>query len=191
MEPQTERKALGQVIRALRELEGLSREELGGKADLGVDMIAKIEQGAKAPSAGALKRIASALGLDPIDLSNRGLLWAAMKDSPESSTALLRNVATGADAFAFPALELARGMAPAAARAIKAAPLPASLIAGAAGAAGVAGLAYLKDKTSKSEIKAALRKRLEERMEQAPTEEDLARLAIAIETVTPETPPIE
>lgn len=183
-----ERKALGDVIRALRQLEGLSREELGERAELGVDMIAKVEQGAKAPSASALKRLAAALGLDPIELSNRGLVWATMKDSPEASTALLRTVAT-AGMKAFPAMSRAKGGTPAS---VAAAAAAAALVGGAAG------YKYMRDQNqkSKSEIEEALRKRLkrlEERLDQASPEdlENLENLAIAFEAAMPEKPAAE
>lgn len=177
MEPQTERKALGQVIRALRELEGLSRDELGDRAKLGVDMIAKVEQGAKAPSANALNRLAAALGLDPIDLSNRGLLWAALRDSPEASTALLRSVATGASA-ALPAFRVAKSVGPAAAVSV-------------VGVAGAAGLAFLSEKKSRRQIEEALRERLEELLAQASTQEDLAIVALALEAKISDRPSAE
>lgn len=186
MEPRTERQALGQVIRALRELEGLTRQELATRAELGEVMIAKVEQGAKTPSAAALRRIASALGLEAIELSNRGLLWAALKDSPEASTALLRSVATGAARLA--AMHGGRGARVA---------LPAAKlgIAGGLGAAaamaGIAGVSYLEDKQTRGEIENALRERLEQRLAEASTPEALVSLAIALEEPGPELPGVE
>ncbi|OLT20778.1 hypothetical protein BJF81_15935 [Ornithinimicrobium sp. CNJ-824] len=181
MEPRTERQALGQVIRALRELEGLTRQELATRAELGEVMIAKVEQGAKTPSAAALRRIASALGLEAIELSNRGLLWAALQDSPEASTALLRSVATGAARLA--AMHGNRG----ARVALPAAGLGVAGGLGAAAAtAGIAGFAYLEDKQTRGEIENALRERLEQRLAEASTPEALVSLAIALEEPTPE-----
>ena len=166
VEPSTERKALGQVIRALRELDGLSRDQLAHKALLGVDMVSKIEQGRKTPSAAALNRLAAALGLGAIDLSNRALLWAALRESPQASAGLLRLVATGSSSVS-PAAILARSVTPVA--------------AGAAMGAAAAGLSYFADKRSRGEIEDALRELLERRLEQASTEQDLADLAIALE----------
>lgn len=184
MEPRTERQALGQVIRALRELEGFSRQQLATRAELGEVMIAKVEQGAKTPSAAALRRIASALGLEAIELSNRGLLWAALKDSPESSTALLRSVATGAARLATTHGIRGTRIAVPAAAGLGVASLPVvGLGAAAAGAAmaGIAGVAYLEDKKTRGEIEDALRKRLEERLAEASTPEALVSLAVALE----------
>jgi transcriptional regulator with XRE-family HTH domain len=179
MEPKAERKGLGQVIRALRELEGMSRDDLAERSKLGVDMIAKVEQGAKSPSAGALNRIAEALGVDPVELSNRGLAWAKMLDSPDASNALLRAISTSSG-VAYSALRAGRVAVPRGAAA-----LPAGLAIGAAGAAGAAGFAYLADKKVRKDAEDALRKLLEQRLKDASTPEDLAQLAEALETPLP------
>lgn len=180
MEPKAERKGLGQVIRALRELEGMSRDDLAARSDLGVDMIAKVEQGAKSPSAAALNRIAQALGVDAVELSNRGLAWASLLDSPQASTALLRAVST-TPGVAYSVLRGGRAAIPAVARG---AVLPAGL---AIGAAGAAGLAYFADKKMRKDAEDALRKLLEQRLKDAATPEDLAQLAEALESPHPET----
>lgn len=157
MEPVVERKSLGQVIRALRELDGLSRDELAARSGLGSDMIAKVEQGAKSPSASALNRIASTLGVSAVELSNRGLTWATFKDSPEASTALLRTIATGSSI----AISAARY--------------------GAAGVVGAAGVRYAADWKRRKDAEKALRALLERRLEEANSVEDLVQLEEALD----------
>ena len=180
MKQETERKALGQVIRALRELAGLSRQELAEGADLGVDMIAKVEQGAKAPSAAALKRIASALGCDPIELSNRGLLWAEMEGSPEASVALLRHIATGAS-VAGPVVRRALGLRSTSAPGLQ-------VLAAVAAGTSAAGYAFAREKRTRNEIEKDLRRRLQELLTEASTE-DLVKLEAALELAENENPP--
>lgn len=94
MDPK-ERKTLGEVIRALREANGLSRPDLAKGAGLSVDMIAKVEQGAKAPSATKLASIAGALGVLPRDLSSRAAMWATIAATPNANPSALTRIALG------------------------------------------------------------------------------------------------
>lgn len=165
MEPATERKALGQVIRTLRELDDLSRDELAEKSKLGPDMIAKIEQGVKSPSASALNRIAAALGISAVDLSTRGLAWATAKDSPEASTALLRAIAAGSAV----ATSFARTSAGSAA------------VRAAVTAAGVAGAYYVTEHQNRRVAEESLRALLEQRLRAASSVDELEALAQALD----------
>lgn len=159
-----ERKALGQVIRALRELEGLSREELAEGAALGPDMIAKIEQGAKAPSGAALKRISSALGVTSVELTSRSLSWMSLQDGPDASGATLRAIATG-----IPLMRAVGGKAGGLVGGV-------GLVLGTAAAATVRAAAK-----ERSDVEAALRAELERRIQQADNLQDLRDLHRAIE----------
>lgn len=157
-----EQKALGQVIRALRELEGLTRAELGDRAELGPDMIAKVEQGAKAPSTSALRRIASALGVTPIELSDRGLIWSTLRANSEASTALLRSVATGTFRAGAPFNYLGAGA-----------------MVGAAGGA-IAGAVRRSGERDRARVEESLRELLDQRLAEAQTVEELDEIAQAI-----------
>jgi transcriptional regulator with XRE-family HTH domain len=53
---------LGSAVRMLREQEGLSREELGARAQLDPSLVARIEAGETDPTWGDARRIAAALG---------------------------------------------------------------------------------------------------------------------------------
>ena len=117
-------------------------------------------------------------------MSNRGLLWAALRDSPESSTALLRSIATGAAYAAKSSGRNGARIALPAAAAFGVASLPvAGLSVAAAGvaAAGIAGFSYLEDKKTRAEIEDALRQRLEVRLAEASTREELENLAMALD----------
>jgi transcriptional regulator with XRE-family HTH domain len=62
-------KDLGRRIRQARERRGLTQQKLADKAALSWIYIAKLEAGdRKAPSLGALERIAKALGVKLVDL---------------------------------------------------------------------------------------------------------------------------
>lgn len=95
-----ERHSLGAVIRVLREAHGFSRNELArltaeNPADrVGVDMLAKIEQGARAPSGPTLKKLACALGLDALDISNYTATWVERSLAGDSRVILRAAVKT-------------------------------------------------------------------------------------------------
>jgi len=58
----------GEKLRALREEQDRSREQLAIDADLSFVMIAALEYGYRSPSKAALERLAGALGVSPADL---------------------------------------------------------------------------------------------------------------------------
>ncbi len=73
------RHGLGAAIRALREAAGLTRQQLVDRMaePVSVEMLAKVEQGRKTPSARTLERVARALEIDPVDLTARAEAWEA------------------------------------------------------------------------------------------------------------------
>ena len=89
------RHSLGAVVRTLREARGLTRQDLVERtaADPGdrvsLEMLAKIEQGKKAPSARTLRKLAIALGMEPTDLASRAAWWE-LNELDGASAALLR-----------------------------------------------------------------------------------------------------
>ena len=58
-------KALGAAVRAVREQQELSQEELGFEADLDRTYISGIERGVRNPTVTSLCKIAAALGTSP------------------------------------------------------------------------------------------------------------------------------
>ena len=174
MEHKEELKGLGQVIRALRELKDMSRGDLAEAAGLGVDMVAKVEQGAKRPSTGALKRIGQALDVDAVELSARGLQWAGLRTAGEASTGLLQQVATGSP---WRAVTGAAAMG-AAARALIT-PLTPVGLASVPLAAAALQASRQRDRRAMENV---LRAALEDRLSQARTEEDLRRIAKALDS---------
>jgi len=87
---QAERRSFGRVLKALRELNGMTREELhtatapAGEDRVSIDMIAKIEQGAKSPSPPALRKLAAALGVTPAEIFQRSNMWLLAEESGTS-----------------------------------------------------------------------------------------------------------
>lgn len=161
MDP-SERKSLGEVIRALREASGLTRAELATASNISVEMLAKVEQGAKAPSAKTLRALAQSLGVDPLDLSGRAAAWEAVAGAPGSTSAALRRIALGGVTPRVPLAAMAAGGAIAGG-------LP--LVAGAVGAAGMAAAAI--ERRDRRQIEDLLRELLEQRITRAETKEDL------------------
>ncbi|MDB5478883.1 MAG: family transcriptional regulator, partial [Alphaproteobacteria bacterium] len=78
-----QRESLGAVVKTLREAQGLSREELVVRTHddpeqrISLEMLAKVEQGRRAPSAKTLRKLAHALGLEPTTLVSSAALWEA------------------------------------------------------------------------------------------------------------------
>lgn len=62
------RQRFGRHLAAHRKRQGLRQAELAEMADLSVDMIAKLETGASAPSFAAIERLSEALQIDPAEL---------------------------------------------------------------------------------------------------------------------------
>ncbi|WP_407343360.1 helix-turn-helix domain-containing protein [Pengzhenrongella phosphoraccumulans] len=90
-----QKRSLGAVVRTLREARGLTRQDLVERtaADpsdrVSLEMLAKVEQGKKAPSARTLRKLAIALGMEPTDLAGRAAWWE-VNELDGASAALLR-----------------------------------------------------------------------------------------------------
>ena len=84
------RESLGATIRTLREAKGVSRADLASAAGISIEMLAKIEQGRKGPSAKTLTGLAKALEVETPDLAQRASAWEAMS-AAGASTAVLRS----------------------------------------------------------------------------------------------------
>ena len=55
--------ALGQLLRSLRRVRGMTQEALASRSDLSTDTIRRVERGQLAPSLPTLRQIAQGLGL--------------------------------------------------------------------------------------------------------------------------------
>lgn len=62
---------IGESVKYARYVAGLDRKELAQTADVSYDMVAKIEQGTKMPSAPLLSRLAVAMGTTSRDILGR------------------------------------------------------------------------------------------------------------------------
>src|SRR3954451_1383531 len=81
-------RALSQRIKALRETAGLSQQEVAGRGELSLSLVAKLEQGKKAdPRASTLLALAGALGVRPGQLLD-DLLPPAEQAKPEEPQAV-------------------------------------------------------------------------------------------------------
>lgn len=89
------RQSIGATIRTLREAQGQTRQELAGAAKISLEMLAKIEQGRKAPSAATLAALASGLGLEAPDLAHRANTWQALASAGTSLAALRAGTIAG------------------------------------------------------------------------------------------------
>lgn len=91
------RVSIGSTVRTLRETLALSRQELSERsaddprARVTVEMIAKVEQGKRAPSGMTLRKLALALGLQPEELSTQATIWETGAASGFSDTQLRAN----------------------------------------------------------------------------------------------------
>lgn len=175
MEREQEQKALGQVIKELRQTvpskrEGakagdrMTREELAELVGISAPMIAKIEQGQKPPPARRLKAIAEALGVDPLELSDRGAMWAQVMSTGVATQAALRRIAL-------------TGKVSTRSMGIGNIPMVAGFAAG-----GV--LAFQSELQARRAYEGALRQLLEERLANADVE-DLERLAAVLDVEPP------
>lgn len=76
-----QRRSLGAVIKVLREAAGLSRADLALRTSdapaerIGLEMLAKVEQGRKAPSPASVAKLARALGIATTDLARSAARW--------------------------------------------------------------------------------------------------------------------
>lgn len=89
------RASIGATVRTLREAQGQTRQDLAKAAKISVEMLAKIEQGRKAPSAATLAALASGLGLDPPDLALRASAWEAFASAGASMATLRAGTIAG------------------------------------------------------------------------------------------------
>ncbi len=65
------KKSFAEVLREIRQENGLSQEELADRAGLHRTYISQVERGLKSPSLRSLEQIAQALGLPPSALLKR------------------------------------------------------------------------------------------------------------------------
>jgi transcriptional regulator with XRE-family HTH domain len=76
-----QRRSVGRVVKVLREAAGLSRDDLAARTAespsqrLGREMLAKVEQGRKAPSPVSVAKIARALGVPTAELARSAARW--------------------------------------------------------------------------------------------------------------------
>lgn len=89
------RESIGATVRTLREARGQTRRELSSAADISLEMLAKIEQGRKAPSAVTLAALASGLGLEAPELAQRASAWQAFASAGASLAALRAGTIAG------------------------------------------------------------------------------------------------
>lgn len=83
------KKKLGVRMFQLRTKAGITQAKLAEKANLSIDSISRIERGERSPSFEALERIASALGVEPVELLNfKGKELGALAESPPESLEL-------------------------------------------------------------------------------------------------------
>jgi transcriptional regulator with XRE-family HTH domain len=170
-----ERRSIGAVVRTLRSAQGLSRQELVERtADeeedrVSLEMLAKIEQGRKAPSARTLRKLAKGLGVEPQDLAGHAAEWEAALAAGASS-AVLRAVT----------LASSRPGTRAAAAFRLGALLPSGALVGSAVGAG----AFLlgRERAERAELAAQLEARLKQIVESG-SELDLARAHEALDAV--------
>lgn len=82
-------------MRTLREAQGQTRQSLARAAKISVEMLAKIEQGRKAPSAATLAALASGLGIEAPDLAHRASAWEAFASAGASMATLRAGTIAG------------------------------------------------------------------------------------------------
>lgn len=77
------KKKFGVRLFQLRNKADITQAQLAEKANLSIDSISRLERGDRAPSLESLEAIASALGVDPIELLNfKGKELAALAEGP-------------------------------------------------------------------------------------------------------------
>jgi len=89
------RQSIGATIRTLREARGQTRQDLASAAKISLEMLAKVEQGRKAPSAATLAALAAGLGLEAPDLAHRADAWQALASVGASLAALRAGTIAG------------------------------------------------------------------------------------------------
>ena len=132
-----QRRSLGAVVRTLREASGLTRQDLVDRTAesptdrVSLEMLAKVEQGRKAPSARTMRKLAIALGMEPTELAQAAAWWE-LSESNGAAASLLR-------------LGITRGSVPGSASARRLGAI--GLVAPLVGAAAIGGMALTKDGT--------------------------------------------
>ena len=77
------KKKFGVRLFQLRSRASITQAKLAEKANLSIDSISRLERGERAPSLESLETIASALGVDPMELLNfKGKELAALAEGP-------------------------------------------------------------------------------------------------------------
>jgi transcriptional regulator with XRE-family HTH domain len=77
------KKKFGVRLFQLRSRIGITQAELAEKANLSIDSISRLERGERAPSLESMETIASALGVDPMELLNfKGKELVALAEGP-------------------------------------------------------------------------------------------------------------
>lgn len=89
------RASIGATVRTLREAHGQTRQELAAAAKISLEMLAKIEQGRKAPSAVTLAALALGLGIEAPDLAQRASAWEAFASAGASMATLRAGTIAG------------------------------------------------------------------------------------------------
>jgi transcriptional regulator with XRE-family HTH domain len=172
-----QRQSIGAVIRTMREAMGLTRQELAEASSpqpderVSVEMIAKVEQGRKAPSAKTLRKLAAGLGVEPLELSSSAARWEAAAASGAGLGALRAALAAGSLGY-----RTARVFAPfGAAAGIAVAPVAA--VAG--------GLALHEVRRERAELRRQFEARLTELLERG-SPEDIQHALATLDKVLPE-----
>ena len=193
---ESQRRSLGVVVKTLREAQGLSREELVAKTHDDVDerisleMLAKVEQGRRAPSAKTLRKLAHALGIEPTTLVSSAAAWEAGDASGTHVAALRSHILGGGMTRQGGMTTQGRvlnstltpwDMVSQPAR-YGAAVLAGSLIGVPGAAAGVAAIAVGREMTQRKDVIAAMRERLAE-LEASATDAQLVEASRALDAV--------
>lgn len=144
---------------------------------VGLEMLAKVEQGRKAPSARTLAKLARALGLEPTELAARAAHWEAGAGAGATTGALRATVLTpwGSVKAANSVSSMAGG---AVLGSVASLVTPFPLVVG-----GAIGAMYGRERARKRELVAALEQRLQDLLENG-SEEQLAHLAETLEDIT-------
>lgn len=154
------RMSLGATVRTLREARGLSRQDLASAAAISVEMLAKVEQGRKAPSAKTLASLASGLGIEAPDLAQRANAWQAFAAAGANGATLRAGTIAGTLGVNGSNVARALGLRAGAALTPGAAlPVGLAVAAGAAGAAGAS--AVRREHRSRRVLEEILRSNLD------------------------------
>lgn len=174
-----QRKSIGAVVRTMREAMGLTRQELADATSahpterVSVEMIAKVEQGKKAPSAKTLRKLAAGLGIEPLTLSKSAARWEAAAAAGEGLWDLRAALIGGS-------LGARAAVAPLGVAGLGIGPVTWPLAAVATGLA-------LREGRERDRLARRLEARLAELLEQA-SQEEIEHALAALDAVLPEAP---